>query len=86
MFNRAKRGLQSINAKSKAASDQEKKVAKNVTSSLAMSLQDLSVNFRRSQSSYLKREYCTIDAPPLLSRPRILQVSSIVRNVWWAES
>ncbi len=64
MFNRAKRGLQSINAKSKAASDQEKKVAKNVTSSLAMSLQDLSVNFRKSQSSYLKREYCIIDAPP----------------------
>ncbi|XP_064393083.1 syntaxin-16-like isoform X2 [Halichondria panicea] len=55
MFNRAKRGLQSINAKSKDASDQEKKVAKNVTSSLAMSLQDLSVNFRKSQSSYLKR-------------------------------
>ncbi len=55
MFNRAKRGLQSINAKSKDASDQEKKVAKNVTSSLAISLQDLSLNFRKSQSSYLKR-------------------------------
>ncbi len=69
MFNRAKRGLQSINAKSKDASDQEKKVAKNVTSSLAMSLQDLSVNFRKSQSSYLKRKYCTIDTPPLITPP-----------------
>lgn len=55
MFTRAKRGLQTINSKSKDASDQERKVAKNVTTSLAISLQDLSVNFRKSQSSYLKR-------------------------------
>ena len=55
MFMRAKRGLQSITAKSKDATDQEKKVAKNVTSSLALSLQELSVNFRKSQSGYLKR-------------------------------
>lgn len=55
MFNRAKRGLQAITAKSKDASDQEKKLAKNVTVSLAVSLQDLSVNFRRSQSNYLRR-------------------------------
>ena len=54
MFNRAKRGLQAITAKSKDASDQEKKLAKNVTVSLAVSLQDLSVNFRRSQSNYLR--------------------------------
>lgn len=55
MFMRAKRGLQSITSKSKHSTDQEKKVAKNVTSSLALSLQDLSVNFRKSQSGYLKR-------------------------------
>ena len=54
MFNRAKRGLQIIIAKSKNVSDQEKRVARNVTSSLASSLQDLSANFRKSQSSYLK--------------------------------
>lgn len=54
MFNRAKRGLQIIIAKSKDVSDQEKRVARNVTSSLASSLQDLSGNFRKSQSSYLK--------------------------------
>ena len=56
MFSRAKRGLQTITSKSKDASSQEKKVAKNVTTSLAISLQELSVNFRKSQSSYLKRE------------------------------
>ena len=59
MFTRAKRGLQTINSKSKDASDQERKVAKNVTTSLAISLQDLSVNFRKSQSSYLKSECYT---------------------------
>ncbi|MCG8625820.1 MAG: hypothetical protein MJE68_27965 [Proteobacteria bacterium] len=57
MFTRAKRGLQTINAKSKDAPDQERKVAKNVTTSLAISLQDLSVNFRKSQLSYLKSEF-----------------------------
>ena len=54
MFSRAKRGLQAISAKSKDASDQERKVAKNVTTSLAFTLQELSVNFRKSQSGYLK--------------------------------
>ncbi|XP_065916001.1 syntaxin-16-like [Dysidea avara] len=55
MFNRAKRGLQVIIAKSKSASDQEKRVSRNVISSLATSLQELSGNFRKSQSLYLKR-------------------------------
>jgi len=54
MFNRAKRGLQVIIAKSKNASDQEKRVSRNVISSLATSLQELSGNFRKSQSLYLK--------------------------------
>lgn len=54
MFSRAKRGLQAITAKSKDSSDQERKVAKNVITSLATTLQELSINFRRSQSNYLK--------------------------------
>ena len=66
MFTRAKRGLQTITAKSKEASDQEIKVAKNVTTSLAISLQELSVNFRKSQSSYLKRELVQLPRPPPL--------------------
>ena len=56
MFNRAKKGLQGIIAQSNRGSDQERRVAKNVTSSLAISLQDLSGNFRKSQSTYLKSE------------------------------
>ena len=56
MFGRAKQGLVAINSRAKNASDQEKRVAKNVMSSLALSLQDLSVSFRKSQSNYLKSE------------------------------
>ena len=56
MFNRAKKGLQAISAQGNSGSDQERRVAKNVTSSLAISLQELSGNFRKSQSSYLKSE------------------------------
>jgi syntaxin 16 len=55
MFTRAKKGLQGISNQARNGSEQEKRVAKNVTSSLALSLQDLSVNFRKSQSTYLKR-------------------------------
>ncbi len=60
MFTRAKRGLQAIGVKSKTASEQERRVAKNVTTSLAISLQELSVNFRKSQSSYLKSKLTSV--------------------------
>ena len=56
MFSRAKRGLQTIQSQSKNASDQERRLAKNVVQSLAGSLQELSTNFRKTQSSYLKSE------------------------------
>lgn len=56
MFNRAKKGLQGISVQAKHGTDQEKRVAKNVTSSLALSLQDLSINFRKSQSTFLKSQ------------------------------
>ena len=54
MFSRAKQGLLVINRQAKSGSEQEKKVARNVVSSLAITLQDLSVDFRKAQSSYLK--------------------------------
>ncbi len=60
MFSRAKQGLLTIGGRAKHGSDQEKKVAKNVMSSLALTLQELSVNFRKSQSTYLRSEF-TID-------------------------
>ena len=61
MFNKAKKGLQEISAKANRGSDQEKRVAKNVSTSLAISLQELSVSFRKTQSSYLKSEYVIIN-------------------------
>ncbi|XP_077982254.1 syntaxin-16-like isoform X2 [Glandiceps talaboti] len=55
MFHRCQRNIQQIGNKSRSASTQEKRVTKNIMSSLATSLQDLSINFRRGQSAYLKR-------------------------------
>lgn len=54
MFSRAKQGLLTIGSRAKHGTDQEKKVARNVMSSLALTLQELSVNFRKSQSTYLR--------------------------------
>ena len=56
MFSRAKQGLLAIGSRAKHGSDQEKKVARNVMSSLALTLQELSTNFRNSQSNYLRRK------------------------------
>ena len=72
MFSRAKQGLLAISARSKNASDQEKRVAKNVNSALALTLQDLSVDFRKSQSNYLKST-----CKPSLSR---MNMDSCVRR------
>ena len=54
MFSRAKQGLLAINSRAKHGTDQEKKVAKNVMSSLALTLQNLSTDFRKAQTNYLK--------------------------------
>ncbi|XP_071785497.1 syntaxin-16-like isoform X1 [Asterias amurensis] len=55
MFHRCQRAIQAIGGKSRYASGQEQKVTKNIMSSLAGRLQELSINFRKSQSNYLKR-------------------------------
>ncbi|XP_070574996.1 syntaxin-16-like isoform X2 [Ptychodera flava] len=55
MFHRCQRNIQYIGSKSRMGSDQERKVTKNIMSSLATSLQELSINFRKGQSAYLKR-------------------------------
>lgn len=55
MFNRAKKNVQSIAAKGKSGTAHEMAAAKNVTSSTALSLQELSVLFRRQQADYLRR-------------------------------
>ncbi|XP_022092045.1 syntaxin-16-like [Acanthaster planci] len=55
MFHRCQRAIQAIGGKSRSASSQEQKVTKNIMGSLAGRLQELSINFRKSQSNYLKR-------------------------------
>lgn len=55
MFHQCQGSIQRIGRQSRGASKQEQRLLKNVMSSLAVSLQDLSLNFRKGQSSYLKR-------------------------------
>lgn len=55
MFHQCQTAIQRISAKARLASPEEKRLVKNVVSSMASSLQDLSGNFRKSQSSYLKK-------------------------------
>ncbi|KAM4692244.1 syntaxin-16 [Rhinophrynus dorsalis] len=55
MFHRCQRAVQSLQSRSRSCTEQEERVLRNVVSSLAQSLQDLSINFRHTQSGYLKR-------------------------------
>ncbi|XP_028410106.1 syntaxin-16-like [Dendronephthya gigantea] len=55
MFHQSQNAIQRIVAQSRTASPEEKRMVKNVVSSLASSLQELSGNFRKSQSTYLKK-------------------------------
>ena len=55
MFNRAKRDIQLIAARAKQGTSKEMSLAKNVTSSSALKLQELSVQFRKQQAEYLRR-------------------------------
>ena len=57
MFMRSQRLVQQISAKGRLAGDQEFKLTRNITSSLARSLQELSTNFRKGQSSYLRSKH-----------------------------
>lgn len=55
MFHQSQTAIQKINTQAKSANPEEKRLVKNVVSSLASSLQELSGNFRKSQSTYLKK-------------------------------
>ncbi|XP_035679462.1 syntaxin-16-like isoform X1 [Branchiostoma floridae] len=55
MFHRCQRAIQNIGNKSRYASTQEQRVTKNIMSSHASNLQDLSIQFRKGQSAYLRR-------------------------------
>ena len=65
MFHQCQGSIQRIGRQSRNSSKQEHRLLKNVMSSLAVSLQELSTNFRKGQSSYLKSKlllnsYCEI--------------------------
>ncbi|XP_068768407.1 syntaxin-16 isoform X1 [Struthio camelus] len=55
LFHRCQRAVQVLQSRSRNCTEQEERVLRNVVSSLAQSLQDLSTNFRHAQSDYLKR-------------------------------
>ena len=57
MFHQCQGSIQRIGRQSRNASKQEQRLLRNVMSSLAVSLQDLSTNFRKGQSSYLKSRF-----------------------------
>lgn len=55
MFHRCQRAVVGLQSRCGHATEQEERLLKNIVSSLAQSLQELSLNFRHVQSSYLKR-------------------------------
>lgn len=55
MFHQCQAAVQRLSKQSRGATNQAQRLLKNVVSSLAVSLQELSTNFRKGQSSYLKR-------------------------------
>ncbi|XP_015253394.1 PREDICTED: syntaxin-16 isoform X2 [Cyprinodon variegatus] len=55
MFHRCQRAVTGLQSRRGHCTEQEERLLVNVVSSLAQSLQDLSTNFRHTQSSYLKR-------------------------------
>jgi len=54
MFHRGQRTVQQLSASARLVSDMELRLNRNITSSVARSLQELSAAFRSSQSAYLK--------------------------------
>lgn len=55
LFHQCQRCIQSIQGRSMGCQKAERQIIKNVVSSLASQLQDLSFNFKKDQSKYLKR-------------------------------
>nr|XP_033818462.1 syntaxin-16 isoform X2 [Geotrypetes seraphini] len=55
LFHRCQRAVQTLQSRSRSCPEQEQRVLRNVVSSFAQTLQELSTSFRHTQSSYLKR-------------------------------
>lgn len=60
MFHRCQRAVTGLQSRCGHCTEQEERLLRNVVSSLAQSLQELSTNFRHTQSSYLKRKSCSV--------------------------
>ena len=56
LFHQCQRCIQSIQGRSQGANKSEQVMIRNVVSSLASQVQDLSQVFKKGQSTYLKRE------------------------------
>lgn len=54
MFHHGQHTVRQLNASARLVSDVELRLNRNITSSVARSLQELSSSFRSSQSAYLK--------------------------------
>ena len=57
MFHRCQRLVQQISRRSSYGNAQDVRLTQNITSSLARTLQELSTNFRKGQSAYLRRKF-----------------------------
>ncbi|KAL5022061.1 hypothetical protein ScPMuIL_001216 [Solemya velum] len=55
MFSRCHRLVQQINGKCHTGTQQERQLCQNIVASLARTLQEMSTNFKKSQSAYLRK-------------------------------
>jgi hypothetical protein len=58
LFHQTQKSIQIIGKKGKTLSAENKTISTNVVSSLARELQDLSLVFRKAQSTYLNSAFC----------------------------
>jgi len=61
MFHHGQRTVQRLNASARLVSDLELQLNRNITSSVARSLQELSSTFRSAQSAYLKSTHNLVE-------------------------
>lgn len=58
MFGHCQHLVQKMAARSRGSTKAEQKLTQNIVASLVRTLQELSTNFKQSQSSYLRSEFC----------------------------
>lgn len=58
IFSHCQNLIHQISRRSKSGTHQEIRLCKNIVCSLARTIQEMSTNFKKFQSSYLQREYC----------------------------